>query len=110
MTANHIFWIMMSVGIGTFLMRASFLTLFSKFSMPPLLERLMAYLPVAILSALIIPAFVIRNGSAHVGLDNYRLLAGLLAVGVAAKTKKVLPTLIFGLACLWSLQAWAPFG
>lgn len=110
MTANHIFWIMMTVGVGTFLMRASFLTFFSKFSMPPLLERLMAYLPVAILSALIIPAFVIDNGSVNLDLNNYRLPAGLLAVGVAAKTKKVLPTLIFGLACLWALQAWAPFG
>ncbi|CAM2009954.1 AzlD domain-containing protein [Acanthopleuribacter pedis] len=110
MTANAIFWTMAAVGLGTFLMRASFISVFTQRNMPAVVERIMAYLPVAILSALIVPAFVIRDGAAHVGLDNYRLLAGLLAIGVAAKTKKVVPTLFVGLVCLWVLQRFQPFG
>ncbi|MCA9949547.1 MAG: AzlD domain-containing protein [Anaerolineales bacterium] len=45
------------------------------------------------------------NGLLNVSLGNGRLLAGLVAIIVAWKTKNVLLTIIVGMIVLWLLQA-----
>lgn len=86
--------------IGTFAFRSSFLVLFGE-KVPPKLERALVYVPVAVLPAL--AASVVRGSG---GLEPSRVVAALLAAGVAWKTKSIGLTMLLGMGCLWLLQ-WA---
>jgi len=92
-------------GVGTFLLRASFLFLFERVGgVPPRLERALRYVPAAVLAALVIPALAAPDGvPALVGND--RLLAGALAALVAWRTESVLATIVVGMVALVTLGA-----
>ena len=72
--------------------------------MPHLLERALRYVPAATLTAMVIPFLFYENGALQVSLGNERLLAGLVAVLIAWRTRSVLLTLGAGMAALWTLQ------
>jgi branched-subunit amino acid transport protein len=87
-------------GLGTFLIRASFLFLFERFGgVPPRLERALVYVPAAVLAALVVPALMAPDGTATV-LGNDRLLAGGIAALVAWRTESVLATIVVGMLAL----------
>ncbi len=92
-------------GLVTFLTRLSFIALLGRVETPPLLERALRFVPPAVLSAIIVPALVLREGTARLGPDNLRLLAGLVAVAVAWRTRNVLATIATGMGALWALEA-----
>lgn len=92
-------------GLGTFLLRASFLFLFERVGgVPPRLERALRYVPAAVLAALVIPAIVAADGSPTI-LGNDRLLAGTAAALVAWRTESVLATIVVGMVTLVALGA-----
>lgn len=104
--SDSIFWlIVLALTIGNYLFRLSFIAIFGQRAIPPLLERLLRFVPVAVLPALIVPALVFQKGILHVGLENPRLIAGLLAAIVAWKTENMLATIGVGMGTLWILQA-----
>ena len=96
------------VGLLTFGIRLSFLALLGKKQIAPLLQQALRFVPVAVLSALISPALLMPNGTLALSLTNSRLLAGLLAILVAWRTKNALLTIALGMACLLILQALLP--
>jgi len=96
------------VGLLTFGIRLSFLAFLGKKQVAPLLQQALRFVPVAVLSALIAPALLIPNGTLALSFTNSRLLAGLLAILVAWRTKNVLLTIALGMACLLILQAFLP--
>ena len=93
------------IGLLTYGIRLSFILFFSKMDIPALLQRAFRFVPVAVLSAIILPALFFPNGVLALSLSNARLLAGIIAVGVAWKTKNVLVTLVVGMGALYLLQA-----
>jgi branched-subunit amino acid transport protein len=56
------------------------------------------------MSAIVFPELLIRDGQLAVGLDNHRLIAGVAAILVAWRFKKIMPTIVVGMAALWLLQ------
>jgi branched-subunit amino acid transport protein len=88
----------------TYAIRLSFIVLFSRWEVPDLLRRALQYVPPAVLTAIILPELLIRDGAVDVSLGNARLLAGLMAILVAWRTKNVFLTIIAGMAILWLLQ------
>lgn len=104
--SNNAFWIIvLALTIGNYLFRLSFIAIFGQRAIPPLLERLLRFVPVAVLPALVIPALVFQKGELYVSLENPRLIAGLLAAVAAWKTENMLVTLGVGMGTLWLLQA-----
>ncbi|HZZ84265.1 MAG TPA: AzlD domain-containing protein [Anaeromyxobacteraceae bacterium] len=93
-----------AAGLLTFLTRLSFIALLGRIEVPPLLSRALRLVPPAVLSAIILPELVIRHGGLDVSFRNPRLLAGILAAGVALWTRSVLATIAAGMAALWLLQ------
>ncbi|BDG09818.1 AzlD domain-containing protein [Anaeromyxobacter paludicola] len=91
-------------GLLTFLIRLSFIALLGRVETPPLLARALRLVPPAVLSAIILPELLLRRGAVDLSLGNVRLLAGLLATGVAIWTRNVLATIGAGMAALWLLQ------
>lgn len=100
-----VLWItLLSIGIMTYAIRLSFILLFGQREMPPFLQRTLRFVPIAVLSAIIFPALFLYADRLNVSLSNTRLIAGILAVMVAWRTKNVLLTIITGMAGLWLLQ------
>ncbi len=95
-----IWLILLFGGLITFGMRFSFVYLLGRFEVPQTLRHALRYVPPAVLSAIIFPELFYPDGALDVGLSNHRLLAGLVAVAVAAWTKNSLLTILAGMAAL----------
>lgn len=102
--------IFLAAGLVTFATRLSFIALLGKVEVPPLLTRALRFVPAAVLSAIIFPELMVREGAVDLSLGNPRLLAGALAVLVALKTRSVAWIIGLGMAALWALQALLPGG
>lgn len=92
-------------GLLTYLIRLSFIALYGRVEMPDLMRRSLRFIPPAVLSAIIFPELFVRSGQVDISLGNLRLIAGIVAILVAWKTRNTLLTIIIGMATLLVLQA-----
>lgn len=94
-------WLLI-VGLAglTFLARACFILPGSRLRLPPTLERVLRYAPAAALVAIIVPDLFRVDGEIRVAFDNPRLLAGVVAFGVAAWRRDILLTIAAGMLAL----------
>ncbi|OGO11350.1 MAG: branched-chain amino acid ABC transporter permease [Chloroflexi bacterium RBG_13_66_10] len=95
----------LTMGAVTYVVRVTPILLLGKLELPPLILRGLRYVPGAVLSAIVFPELVLREGSLALSLDNPRLLAGVLAALVAWRTRSMLLTLLVGMAALWGATA-----
>jgi branched-subunit amino acid transport protein len=100
----NIWLIMLLGGLITFGIRFSLIYLFGKLHIPETMRKALHYVPPAVLSAIIFPELFLREGKLDIALDNYRLLAGLFAMGAAWFSKNTLVTIIAGMIALFLLQ------
>lgn len=100
----NIWLVMLLGGLITFGMRFSLIYLFGRFEVAELIRKALHYVPPAVLSAIIFPELFLRAGALNITLDNYRLLAGVVAVLVAWFSKNTLITIIAGMMALFLLQ------
>lgn len=105
--SSGVIWtVIVVVSVVTYLLRAVFLLGIDYFEgFPPTLERLLAFFPIAVLSALVVPNLLVVDGGLSVGVDNPRLIAGLVAFGVAWYSDNLLATVGIGMAVFWALLA-----
>ncbi|MCK0121218.1 MAG: AzlD domain-containing protein [Yoonia sp.] len=82
----EIWLIIVALGIGTYLIRFSFLGLIGDRPMPPIVLRLLRYTPVAVLPAMVAPLVVWPDATGG-DLDPARMAAAIatLAVGIWKK-------------------------
>ena len=88
------------VGAINFAARLSFIALFARREMPPLLARALRHVPAAMLTAIVVPAI----GVLRVDAGNVKLIAALVAGVVAWRWRNTLLTIAVGMAALWLLQ------
>jgi branched-subunit amino acid transport protein len=100
----NIWLLMLLAGLITFGMRFSFVWLLGRYELPETMRRVLHYVPPAVLSAIVFPEVFLRAGSLDLSLGNSRLLAGLVAIAVAAMTKNSLLTILAGMAALVLFQ------
>ncbi len=101
---SNLWLAMIGLGILTFLIRFSFIALLERWQAPPLVQRALRFVPVAVLTAIIAPELMLRDGQFITEPMNPRLLAGLVAALVAWKTKNVILTIVVGMLVFWLLQ------
>jgi len=98
-------WITMIIaGLLTFATRFSFIFLLDRIKMPDWFRRGLRFVPVAVLSAIILPELTSPNGSLFLSWRNPQLLAGTVAILVAWRTKNVILTIVVGMAILLILR------
>ncbi|MFD1632537.1 AzlD domain-containing protein [Haloplanus ruber] len=96
--------VVLVVGALTFAIRYSFIYLLDRVSgVPPRLERALRYVPAAVLAALVAPSFVDPGPTVAATLLDGRLLAGVVAAGVAWITENMFATLVAGMLTLWTV-------
>lgn len=93
-------------GLITFAIRLSFIQFWGRLNIPDWLQRALRFVPPAVLTAIIFPELLIRNGSVDVSLTNPRLIAGMCAILVGLKTKSMIMTILAGMLLLWLLNYW----
>ena len=91
-------------GLLTFGMRFIFIYLLGRFEVPETMRRALRFVPPAVLSAIVFPELLIQSGQLNVTFTNFRLIAGMLAVLVAWKTKNTLLTILGGMVSLLLLE------
>ena len=91
-------------GLLTFGMRFIFIYLLGRFEVPETMRRALRFVPPAVLSAIVFPELLIQSGQLNVTFTNFRLIAGMLAVLVAWKTKNTLLTILGGMVTLLLLE------
>ena len=97
---------MLAAGAITFLLRASFIVFADPHRFPRFFRQALAFVPPAVLAAIVAPGLVLREGAFDLSTGNPRWIAGALAILVAARTRSVLASVVSGMAALWLLQ-WA---
>ena len=92
------------VGALNCLSRLSFIAIFARRRVPPLLVRAFRYVPAAKLTALVLP-MVVGAPLAPIAATWPKACAAILAGVVAFRTHSTLKTLAAGMVALWLLQA-----
>ena len=107
MSKHAVIWsAIVAVGAINFLARLSFIALFARREMPPLMLRALRHVGAAMLTAIVIPAVVFASAEPHVAtLNQPKVYAALVAGLVAWKWRNMLATIVVGMAVLW-LVTW----
>jgi branched-subunit amino acid transport protein len=100
----NIWLVMILGGLVTFATRLSFILLLDRIKVPDWFRRGLRFVPVAVLSAIILPELTNPNGTLFLSWRNPQLLAGAVAILVAWRTKNVILTIIAGIAALLVIQ------
>jgi branched-subunit amino acid transport protein len=100
-----IWLLMIATGLFTFATRFTMFSGLGRASLPSWLVDALNYVPIAVLTAIIVPTVLIDPASSTVAIvDNPRLYAALAAIAVALWTRQVVLTIVAGLGMLWLLQ------
>lgn len=105
MSERATFWLIIVVlAVGTWLMRSLPIMLHGHVPMPRWAERLLRYVPVAALTALVVPGSLYVKHDALYAFAPARTIAALCALAIAIRTRSVLWTLVVGMLALWAAQ------
>jgi len=97
--------VVLAAGLLTFGTRLSFIVLLHRLKFPGWFLRGLRFVPMAVLSAIILPQLATRNNVLDISFRNPQLFAGALAILVAWRTKNVLLTILAGMAARLLFQS-----
>jgi len=91
----QIWFIILALGLGTFVIRFSFLGAFGRINLPPFIHRLLRYTPVAVLPGLVAPLILWPPGTGG-ETDVARLLAAFVVVVLGVYFRNAIAGIIGG--------------
>jgi branched-subunit amino acid transport protein len=96
--------LIVGAGLVAFFTRAIFILPGSHLRLPATAERVLRYAPAAALMAIVVPDLVLTQGALSISIENPRLVAGLVAFGLAAATRSILLTIVGGMLVLAAVR------
>lgn len=76
---------------------------------PPLLQQALGFVPVTVLTAIIVPMILAPHGEGlELSWRNPQLVASIIAILVCAATRRQLLTIVIALAVFFGWQFWVP--
>ena len=99
-----IWWVMLACGLLTFSARFVMFSDIAPKKLPDWSENVLSFVPVAVLTAIIVPSVMIGMDGAPQLASNPRLPAALFAIIVAWFSRSVLATIAGGLVSMWFLN------
>ncbi len=100
-------WIWVAIAgltLATIVTRAGFLLLGDRISLPTWLERALRYAPACALAAIVVPELVYAKGVLDLSIDNFRLIAAVVAGAYFAYARNLLGTIILGMVVYTALR------
>jgi len=102
-----IWLVMILAGIFTFGTRFVMLSGWVAHGLPRWLIDALAFVPIAVLTAILVPAVLIDPATQQIiVIGNARVVAAVIATVIALLTRNVIATITSGLATLWFVQWW----
>ncbi|WP_088224706.1 AzlD domain-containing protein [Desulfosporosinus sp. FKB] len=101
---SEVLYIIIGMALVTYFTRIGALALFRFTGVPTWLNRWLKYVPIAILTSLIIPSLLLPKGHLDISLNNHYLIAGIVAAFVAYKSRNIIATLGFGMSVMFLLK------
>ena len=99
-----IWLVILGVSACTYLLRASFIVFADPHRFPKRFRQALAFVPPAVLAAIVAPGLLLHDGSLALSAENPRWIAGAVAIVVGAKSRSMLATIATGMVVLWLLQ------
>jgi branched-subunit amino acid transport protein len=101
---NASFWLVIfSTGVAAFLLRYAFFFIFERYTVPTAIRSVLPFIPAAALSAIVAPLFFGGALTMPYAIQP-RILAWLIAMLVAWRSKNIFFTIVSGLISLWILK------
>ena len=98
-------WLVIALaGLLTFGTRLSFIYLIGRTTMPDWFMRALRFVPVAVLSAIIVPETLSRGGAVDVSWRNPQIWAAMVAILVGLRVRNVLAIIAAGMVALLVFQ------
>ena len=97
--------IILGMTIVTILPRYGVLALLGRVELPKPVFRALKFVPPAVLSAIILPALLLKDDKLYIALDNSYLVAGIFSGVVAWRTRNLLLTIVLGMAAMLIYRA-----
>ncbi|OWW21079.1 AzlD domain-containing protein [Noviherbaspirillum denitrificans] len=98
-------WTILGMAVITFFIKATIFILGGRVAFPPLLQQALGFVPVTVLTAIIVPMVLSPHGE---GLEltwrNPQLVASIIAILVCAATRKQLLTIALALVAFFGWQ------
>jgi branched-subunit amino acid transport protein len=91
------FLLIVGMSVATMATRIPVLLWLSRRKLPEGLFQALRYVPPAVLAAIILPAVLLPDGRLALGWDNAPLVAGIIAILVAWRTRNLLLTIVLGM-------------
>ncbi len=103
------FILIIGMMLVTFLPRYIPMLIVGRVTLPDSLFRALRYVPVAVLTAILVPEAFVREGQIAVGLDNAYLYASIISALIAWRSKNLLLTIGGGMLVFFAwrlISAW----
>ncbi|AQG99335.1 AzlD domain-containing protein [Caballeronia cordobensis] len=98
-------WLILGMALVTYVIRAAVFVLGERLPFPPVVRTALSFVPVTVLTAIIVPMTVSPHGDgAEITWRNPQLVAALVAVIVCVFTKRPLVTIAVSLAVFFLWQ------
>jgi branched-subunit amino acid transport protein len=104
MTSRDFLLLMLAMGAVTYLPRLLPLVMLSRRTLPAWFAEWLELIPVAILSAMIVPTLFAQTAPRLFTLGKVELLAALPTLLFALKTRSLAGTVVVGMLCYWGLK------
>jgi branched-subunit amino acid transport protein len=96
--------LVLGMAVITFAIRYTLFAVGHRVRFNPLVTQALSYVPVAVLTAIVVPVMLMPDGeSLQLSLDNDYLVGGIAAIVIAARWRNLLATILGGMLCffLW---------
>jgi len=91
-------WLLIAgMAVLTFIPRYIPFGLAGKVTIPPLMSQALSYVPIAVLTVIIVQTTLIRNGEVVLTIQNHHLIAAIVAFFVSLITKHQFLAIVLGL-------------
>lgn len=96
--------IILGMSIVTYFPRALPIIVLSKIQTPQWFMRWLRYIPIAVLSALLVPQILISEDMVNISINNKNLIAAIPCFIIAYKTKNLFITVLTGIITMLLLN------
>lgn len=97
---DNIYILILCIAIGTYLTRSLFMVFFKHVDLPEVVVNGLKYLPIAILTSLIVPSVFMPTGQLDISFSNFYIVALIITVIVMLISKKSILSIMSGMAAL----------
>lgn len=99
-------WLLIAaMAFVTYLTRYPMMVIVGRVTLPPVVVRALKYVPVAVLTAISVPAVLMPGGVIDMHPQNAYLVAGIISTLIAWRTKNLLATILIGMAAFFIWRA-----